>query len=381
MFKYLFILGFSLNSYAELSFGDGTETCDWTTSDKSLRSYHCDFVNIPFGETITFNAATDYIIIRSQGDVNIAGNINISANGNTAGPGGSQGGVCPNAVTCDAVDGAVKEGGQGLGGGAGSGNDGGGGGGSGARFGDTLPTAGTSGNTSAGNAGIGGTIPTTGYFLESNFESNFGAGAGGGAGGSGIDGFTDINDGGVAGAGGGGIIIIAKGSVSIAGNILANGGNGVSGGNSVGQDGGGGGGAGSGGAIYIIGASGVTITGTISANGGTGGASGSGGTVIVDGGVGGDGGSGRIRIDSLTGAYSGIATISPIPYQATLPTIVDPLLSSSPISNPEFSSDIEYSCAYKPIDTSFNLGNFILSFILGVVCLGIPKVLHRLRYG
>jgi hypothetical protein len=354
MFIVLVFLLTSFNSYAQLSYGDGSEICNWeSTTNMTQRIYNCESVTVSLGQTITFSGASDYIIIRSQGDVNILGTLELSANGVTPGPGGTASGV-------------VQNGGEGL-----SGNlatDGGGGGGSGARFGtSTLPTAGSNGTGTT--PGIGAIIPGTSYFPENDFENNFTGGAGGGTGGNGFD-TSDAEIGGTGGGGAGGVIIIAKGQVTISGSILANGGNGVNGAaTGTGMSGAGGGGAGSGGAVYIIGNQ-VNITGTISANGGTGG---NGGSLVDDGGAGGNGGSGRIRVDSLASTYTGVAT-SPTAFQTSLPTIIDPLA----LPEQQLSSDIEYSCVYKEAQ-SFN---FYLNFLMGlalVALLQIPKGFRYLR--
>jgi hypothetical protein len=374
--KYFLLLIFSFNSYAQLSYGDGSETCNWTTSDKSQRIYNCDSVTIGGGQTITFNAASDYIIIRSQGDVNIIGDINISAVGLNNGPGGGVGGVC-GAPPCSGVDAASKNGGQGRGGlnGGGAVDGAAGGGGSGGRYGTSvLPGPGINGEngTGGGTLGPGAVIPVTSYFPESGFETNFTGGAGGGAGGSGQDGASAFENGGAGGAGGGGIIIIAKGIVNISGSIIANGTNGAVGGATGNNAGGGGGGAGSGGAIYIIGNQSVSITGTVNAVGGTGGAGGAGG--FDNGGNGGNGGSGRIRVDTTGASYTGGGT-NPVAIQAILPTIADPTVSIPGA----LESDIEYSCTYKESGEYFLL-QFIMGLLLVVILLGIPKALRRLQY-
>lgn len=373
--KYLLLLLLSFNTHAQLSYGDGSETCNWTTSDKSQRIYNCDSVTVGGGQTITFNSASDYIIIRSQGDVNILGTIDISAVGLNNGPGGGAGGVC-GGPPCSGVDAVTKNGGQGRGGTNGGGTVDGaaGGGGSGGRFGTvSLPTAGTNGGTvGGGTLGPGAAIPVTSYFPESGFATSFTGGAGGGAGGSGQDGASAYENGGSGGAGGGGIIIIAKGIVNISGSILSDGSNGVVGAAGGNNAGGGGGGAGSGGAIYIIGNQSVSITGTVRAIGGTGGAGGAGG--FDTGGSGGNGGSGRIRVDTTAAAYTGGAT-NPVATQSTLPQIADPTVTiASPLK-----SDIEYSCAYKESDEHFLL-QFFMGLALVVILLGIPKALRRLRY-
>jgi hypothetical protein len=374
MLKYFLLIFISLNSHANLSYGDGSETCNWTTSDKSQRIYNCDSVTIGGGQTITFNAASDYIIIRSQGDVNILGTIDVSAVGTTQGPGGGAGGVC-GGPPCSAVNGASKNGGQGLGGlnGGGAIDGAGGGGGSGGRYGaGTLPTAGLNGGTAGGGSlGAGAVIPSTSYFPESGFVTSFTGGAGGGAGGSGQDAGSAFENGGTGGAGGGGIIIIAKGIVNITGSIIADGSNGVTGGSSGNNAGGGGGGGGSGGAIYIIGNQSVSITGTVRAIGGTGGAAGTGG--FDNGGTGGNGGSGRIRVDTTGASYTGGAT-NPVATQLTLPAIADPTISIPGA----LTSDIEYACAYKENGNDFLL-QFFMGMLLVVILLGIPKALRRLR--
>jgi len=367
----------NLNLTAALSYGDGTDNCNWASSQTlAPRVFNCDSVNIGGAATISFSDS-DYIIIRSQGDVVIDGDINLNATGSTAGSGGGDGGVCAVANSCNGIAADAKFGAHGRGGGMAT--NGGGGGGSGGRFGSTLPTAGVQGDDTnlGGPAGAGASVPPSTYYPENNFENEFSGGTGGGAGGSGYD-SANYEIGGYGGGGGGGIIIIAKGSVTISGNIYVNGADGNDGSDAAGgQGGGGGGGGGSGGAVYIIGRDGVTITGSISAIGGNQVASngGSGNSVLDPGGNGGKGGDGKIRIDTPSGSYTGGAT-TPVAYQSTLPSITDPVNSSGGAA--DYESAISPSCVYKE-HSNFGL-SFIFSLLTLLLILKIPKVFRRHQY-
>ena len=364
IFSGFIFLCLSLPSYPQFSYGDGSETCDWsTTQDFSQRIFNCESVTIASLQTITFSGATDYIIIRSQGDVIIDGTLDVSGVSTTGGPGGADNGETK----------FGSEGGDGTGGSNGSG-----GGGAGGRYSDTtLPGSGDPGDNTflGGTAGLGGSIAGASYYPESNFENEFTGGSPGGNGGNGFD-STNTEIGGLGGAGGGAIIIIAKGEIIITGSLLANGGDGGDGTDSnSGQAGAGGGGGGSGGAIYLISGVGVNITGTVSADGGALGSGSSGGLIFDPGGNGGVGGSGRIRIDTPTGAFTGSAP-SPAPYEATTATnILDPLATAS---RDAFESDIEYGCSYKE---KLDILSFLFSTGLGValviILLQIPMGLRR----
>ena len=364
IFSVFIFLFLSFPSYSQFSYGDGSETCDWsTTQDFSQRIYNCESVTIASLQTITFSGATDYIIIRSQGDVIINGTLDISGVLATAGPGGADNGETK----------FGSEGGDGTGG-----TNASGGGGAGGRYSDTtLPDPGDPGDNTnlGGTSGSAGSISGTSYYSESNFENEFSGGAPGGNGGDGFDG-ANTESGGLGGAGGGAIIIIAKGEIIISGSLLANGGDGGDGTNvNFGQAGAGGGGGGSGGAIYLISGAGVNITGTVTADGGAFGAGSTGGFILDQGGNGGVGGSGRIRIDTPTGAFTG-ATPSPAPYEATTATnILDPLATSS---RDAFESDIEYGCSYKEkLDFLSFLFPIGLGVALVIIFLQIPMGFRR----
>ena len=365
MLKIVLIFIFSFNAHAQLSYGDGSDTCNWAVTDtKAGNIFNCDSVSIAGGVTITFSS-TNFITIRSRGDVVIDGDIDVSAVGTTPGPGGKASGVS-------------QQGGQGGAGGDGdSGVGSGGGGGAGGSFGAVATGGGIGANGNLGGvAGSAGTVGAT-YYPENNFENNFTGGSGGGTGGDGED--TVITEpGGTGGGGGGGLIIIAKGSVTINGNIIADGGAGDDGSDANGgQSGGGGGGGGSGGAIYLIGTTGVTINGTLNAREivGGGGNGATGGGVLDAGGDGGDGSVGRIRIDTPTASRAGGGGIDPAPFESTLPTIIDPLTAG----DTTLTSSLESSCSYKILDEFFWL-YFLLGIIIGGLLILSLKGLHHLRY-
>lgn len=96
------------------------------------------------------------------------------------------------------------------------------------------------------------------------------------------------------GLGGGVVVIRARGSITISGQIISNGANGTAASN-LGSTGyyrspaGGGGGGGAGGGIYIYAAESVLVTGSLSANGGNGGNGAAALGLAYDGGGGGGG--------------------------------------------------------------------------------------------
>ena len=213
-------------------------------------------VNIPSGVTVSFkkNAANTPVIIRTSGNVTVAGTIWVGYTTNptktgtsgdgvlgddgqpgTGGPGGFDGGPGGLGPSLGDDDGAPGCGGKGHGGGqpgasrytnTGDGAGGGGGGYNG------------NGANSASNFGVGG----AGYGQGSLLPLVGGSGGGGGAAG--------ITFSGAGGGGGGGAILIASsGTIYVTGYIYANGGDGAS---SAGTYSGGGGGGGSGGAIKLM---------------------------------------------------------------------------------------------------------------------------------
>ena len=359
---------YCFKSFSQLSYGDGSENCTWSSNiDLTQSSFNCDSIEIGSGATVTFSNLNEAIILRSQGDVLIEGTLNVSANGVSAGPGGTE-------------DGDASLGGVGGDGGT-PGGDVSGGGGAGGRYGDqSLPSNGISGT---GGGTSGGVIASSGYGPESDFETQIFGGSHGGSGADSRSSGALDQSGGLPGAGGGVVVIITKGLVTVNGQILARGGQGgnptsVSG---FDQNGAGGGGGGSGGSIYIIGNS-VINNGLIDATGGNPGVGGSG--LFNNGGAGGQGGSGRIRIDTNAGTFSGNAS-TPTASVNTLPVIEDPLAGTpdpqSPLPNQqsEFNSDIEYGCSYK--ESNKNPFSIIFVFALGaLVALGFlktPKAFHH----
>ena len=245
----------------------------------------------------TRNAANTPVIIRTSGNVSIAGTIDVSAqtaptNSGTAGDGnlgddgqpgtGGSGGFDGGRGGASPLFGGVAR----QLGGAGKGPGGGYAGGP-----DTIPnnwpTTGMGGGGGGfGSAGAGGYYgggggPTYG---QASLLPLIG-GSGGGGGGSGT---TYSGAGG--GGGGGAIMIASSGTISFTGGVInANGG---AGGAAAGSNGGGGGGGGSGGAIRLVAEVLSRSAGSLAANGG-GGGSGSVGTA-------GAGGAGIIRLESNT---------------------------------------------------------------------------------
>jgi hypothetical protein len=178
------------------------------------------------------------VVFAVRGNVTVAGTIDANASGNTPGAGGN--------VSCGSSAGGNGTGDDGLG-------DGGGGGGGGA-----LGTAGGRGGqgdeegNNGNNYGLGGTA--RGSVNVTPLYGGCGGGSGGGCSS-------------VPGAGGGAVQITASGTMNITGTIRAIGGNGATG---CGTEGGGAGG-GSGGAILLEAPTRNTSSATISASGGDGG--------------------------------------------------------------------------------------------------------------
>ena len=266
---------------------------------------------VPAGVTVTFtkNAANTPVIIRTFGNVSVAGTISVSAvsagksagtagDGNLGddgqpgigGPGGFDGGYGGYSALFGGAGGKMGGGGNGPGGGQpGSGYYNGdfGYGGGGGSFGTNGGTGGYYYYAPAGSTyGQSSILPLVG-----------GSGGGGGAAGSSFSG--------AGGGGGGGAILIAAGTASspatisfaTTGRIYADG---AAGGTSGGSGCGGGGGGGSGGGIRLV-AETQTMTGSpyLQAVGGGGGGS------CASGGGGGGAGYVRLEATTLTGWNTG----------------------------------------------------------------------------
>jgi len=285
----------------------------------------------------SLTVATDAIIafqgsnlpdILVSGDASIGGTINLDGGGGaapTAGVFGSGGGSPTFAGTMGSgaggAGGAHGQGGAGGGGGQGCSGGGGGGGNGGGGGGAATTCAGGNGGIGGGLGGVagpnGGRGSDPGTYAGQAGSNGITPGAGGGGGGSigtaqndlavtnntlypgsggGGGGSVGISAGGGGGGGGGVIQVVAGGTLTITGNIIANGG--------TGGTGFAGGGGGSGGLIELA-APAVTIAGgtTITARGGVGGTA-----TSPSGGGGGQGGLGRIRIaaDQLTVNSTGL---------------------------------------------------------------------------
>ncbi len=364
-----------------LSYGDASDgDCSFAGGNTTTTLFNCNNVTVTGANT--FTGAASYIVIRAQGDVtiNAGANLDVSAtgSGNNAGPGGGAGGLCSGGPPCIGQAGSNTGGGAGAVAETGTGSAGGGGG---AVFSPVAVLGDSNGLVgSAGSFGAEGSA----YNPQTSWETTFTGGSGGGAGGGADDLTFGALAGGAGGAGGGAIVIIAKGLITINGNIIANGTNGDPGASQAGGElyGGGGGGGGSGGAIWLITNTSVNmLVNALSVSNGTGGSGGVGSS--NNGGAGGPGTLGRIRIDSPTATAN--APAGSTGY--TFPTVSDPLAPSPTPSttNPELSSDIEYACSYRLggrlSDAAGNDFGFIYYFLMGalLVILGlqIPKVLRR----
>ncbi len=355
------------SSWAYLSYGDGSETCNWT-SDKELDKaiWNCASLTIGTNINITVkNTVTEPIQIRVQGETIIAGDIVVSATAADPGPGGSVGGSCtPNAL-CDLQDASGS--GKGFGGGRGGGlagivASGGGGGGAGFSVAGTDGVAGSSGGGLPGALGNGGSSYTSLNLISTTLVG----GSGGGAGGSGDDGNGNFGSGGNGGNGSGSIAIISKGNITLTADasISATGISGTDGGSHISGALGGNGGAGSGGAIYLV------TAGTLTANAGV--------TIDISGGAantnganpnGGTGSDGIFRVDTSDGTYSGnFGATSPGLTGTTSSSITDPNAPSTDTSGTQelsYDSDISASCSYRT-DEKVKIEQLMMSLILGI---------------
>jgi hypothetical protein len=197
------------------------------------------------------------LALYATGNVTIAGELRAGGNGQIGGPGGYNGG------TANGDNGAPCFGGEGKGGNeGGSGGSqtesGGGGGGrvaAGGKGGDSTYSPYPAGG--AGGSAVGGTAILWPLF----------GGCGGGAGGGPDTGYSSNGNGGNGGGGGGAVQLVANGTLSVTGIVLAGGAGGDGG-----HYGAGGGGGGAGGAILLEAAEiAITGSGMVAANGGGGG--------------------------------------------------------------------------------------------------------------
>jgi hypothetical protein len=372
------IIGFDVNAY--LSYGDGSDTCNWTTDTILTKAvWNCSSLTIGTNINITVsNTVTSAIQIRVQGDTTIAGDIVVSASATQAGPGGTAGGDCTAGAICTLQDGAGSSTGIGKGGERGTGagglaGNGGGGGGAGFAVAGSDGSAGIAGGGTPGSLGTGGSA----FASLGTINSTLIGGVGGGAGGSGDNGLGTIGSGGDGGHGSGSIAIISKGNILLTADasITANGSTGSDGGSNGGVTGGNGG-AGSGGVIYLV------TKGTLTATTGV--------TINISGGVanttpgraaGGAGSDGLFRVDTSDGTYTGnFGATSPGLTSTTPSGISDPLASgssgggdsstptdnsgsnTSTVDNIDYDSEIDPSCSYRQ-DKSFELEQFIMTYL------------------
>ncbi len=356
----------SSEALAYLSYGDGSETCNWT-SDKELDKaiWNCSSLTIGTNINITVkNTVTEPIQIRVQGETIIAGDIVVSATASNPGPGGTAGGNCGVSVLCDQQDGSGGSSGVGKGGqrGAGAGGlaaSGGGGGGAGFASAGATGAIGAAIGGTPGNPGAGGSAFVT---LNSISTSLIG-GVGGGAGGSGDDGLGNFASGGDGGNGSGSIAIISKGSITLTADasISANGVSGADGG--AAGSAGGNGGAGSGGIIYLVTKEELTATAGVSININGGAQNSTAGRAL-----GGAGSDGLFRVDTGDGTYTGNFGATTPGLTTTTPTgILDPLATTvTSTSELEYASEIDPSCTYR-IGEKSALDKLLMSFILGLI--------------
>ena len=268
------VMGSLLNvgdgSDGALNVTSGTTTIDLGSVDVVVKNYTS--INVSSGATLAFsNPGTNgtLIVLKSQGNITVAGTINASGMGGAGGTGG----VSP---LGDGTDGAR---------------------------GNTILA-----QFSQGNGGQASTATnTTSATVENIFGLSagiikIGCGSGGGAGGGGS---TDANDGdgGAGGRGGGGLAILCGGYYNFTGTINVSGVNGTSGQayQAANRAGGGGGGGGASGTIFVAYNKLTANTGTYTMNGGNGAAGGNGNTVIGPGG----GAGGAAGNNRQSGGYGG----------------------------------------------------------------------------
>lgn len=365
------------SSFAAVDFGTGADGNCVFNADTAQTDWNCDDVIVTANTRFTGATA---VTIKARGTVtvNTGVTLSVSASGSIAVAGGSDGGPknctaapcsTPNSDATGTLAGKGQGGSEGVDGGAFTGA--GGGGGAGGTYSSTSPgQSGDPGTGGGGTPGAGGVANTTGYGAESQFQTTMPGGVGGGAGGSSEDDQGNPAPGshtlGGAGGGGGGVLkIFAQDAILVNGTVASNGGNGGNGANLGGNPGGsGGGGGGSGGAIFIYTASTLTVNGAITATGGSGGLGDN--VTGVDGGDGGDGGVGRIRLDTLSGAVTGVANVNPTPVVG----IADAIATST--GGETFTSDIAANCALTVPESA---PAFILIFM---IALGLTILLPRL---
>lgn len=260
-----------------LNVTSGTTTIDLGGSQFVVKNYTS--VNISAGATLTFSnphANGTVILLKSQGNVTIAGTITADGFGAINGTGG--------ALTVNGI--------------AGTGGT--------INYDLTLITAGTPGT--AGSAGTGGaasaaiTIPNT---IAGKILRLF-CGGGGGGGGGGANGTGTGGAGAAGGRGGAALYIECAGALNFSGTITSKGLAGSNGTAGVGgsSSSGGGGGGGGGGSVLILYETLTANSGTITVTGGLAGTSSNGGT----GNSGGGGGGGGASISAGSAGNNGTAS-------------------------------------------------------------------------
>lgn len=226
------------------------------------------------------------LVLRSLGNVNIAGTINLAGSGGIGGAARTTNATVQEGLKSSRITNAISRIEQ-AGGGRGAN-----GGGQGGSNGIAKGQAGVAGTQGAG--GSGGTFYLTGA-LVTNFAVTPGAGGGGGA--STDDAGAGTTTSSAGGRGGGGLYIGVGGNLTMTGTINLSGNNGVAGSISTGGYGGGGGGAGGIGLIRVKGSMDY-MSATFTVTGGTGHAGNA-----NDGGTPGAGGRGAYGNVSVTKSY------------------------------------------------------------------------------
>lgn len=266
-----------------LNVTSGTTSLDASSANILVKYYTS--INISAGATLDLsNKATDgtILILKSQGNVTIAGTIDLIGDGANAETNGF--GIMDTTTTHDGDAG----------------------------------TAGAAGNGGAGGSGDGTAYGNTEFYITKDANllyrrlTQLACGSGGGSGGDGVLVSGVAGTGGAGGAGGGVVIIECGGSINFTGTISVDGADGSDGSAGSGDSGGGGGGAGgAAGMALILYRTLTSVGGTINARGGAGGAGGDGGGSGGNAGAGGGGqGAGSLTNAGAAGGAGGNQTLS-----------------------------------------------------------------------
>lgn len=281
----LFTLSLAATAPAQIG-GDGSDGPFTPTTDTVLDTtaggvFQFTRASIPAGVTVR-GRGPNPLVLRVQGDFDLAGTLDISgsaANGSTggaAGPGGFPGG-----------DGRLNQGAAGAG-------PGGGGGGTG--MGLCFAGGGGGHATPGDGGGLGSLVGAGGFAYGAAYPFDLRGGSGGGGSGCPVS-FGTPGDGG--GGGGGVVAILVDGNLSVSGTIEATGG-----GNTASFS------AGAAGSVLLRSIGALTVTGNVDASGTTGG-------ILFPFSA----GEGFVRFDSYQQAPTVTGSVAPTPLVLTLPEL------------------------------------------------------------